>query len=187
MGGIGMKKEKNNKQIFTVVFVCILIVISIIFASGYRADVLVPSDSTELDDLEINLENYKVEFDTFDEIVEEEYIKNAVYPEYRRVFKLIDENDKTLYLYVWKMETESLAKDAWNKIWMIEASFLPEIKGSIKKMNYSYGKMVPIGKYFEVLLWQKGRWVIFAKTIDYLIPEKTEVDFLKSFFNNEIS
>ena len=84
------------------------------------------------------------------------------------------------------MENETLAKDAWEKIWMIEASFLPESKGSIKKINYSFGKMIPIGKYFEILLWQKGKWVIFAKNIENIVPEENEVELLKSFFNNEL-
>ena len=165
-----------------------LIVISIIFASGYKAEVLVPDDKIKLSDLSINLENYKVEFDTFDNIIfeEEEHLKNSVYSEYRRVFKLINQDGKIIYLYVWKFENKTLAKDAWEKIWMIEASFLPESKGSIKKMNYSFGKMVPIGKYFEILLWQKDKWVIFAKNIDYIIPEEKEVELLKSFFNNEL-
>lgn len=183
-----MKKIKNNKQIFTFLFVAILIIILIVYASGYRAEVLVPDDMTQLSDLSINNENYKIEFDTFDNIFteEEEYIRNSVYPEYRRVFKLNSKNGEIIYLYVWKMENETLAKDAWEKIWMIEASFLPESKGSIKKINYSFGKMIPIGKYFEILLWQKGKWVIFAKNIEYIVPEENEVELLKSFFNNEL-
>lgn len=192
-------KRYRNRALFTVVFVLGLIAFASYYAFGHRKDVVVPKDEIMLDDLVFNRSIFtflgEAPFPPDQGLANGVSVKQesgesirVFYPPYDNSVRCLqlDLSSRVINVYVWKMESVEAAKDTWETLFLVEGSVLTRDLGRIKKSDYYYAKIVRFGGKDQSLLWQKGRWVILAKSPGFTLDEKEEMQILTELFDPSI-
>ncbi|HDP78820.1 MAG TPA: hypothetical protein ENN47_11730 [Mesotoga infera] len=191
--------SSRNRALFTFFFVVALIVFASYYAFGHKMNVVVPSNEIELDDLTFN---YSV-FSFLGEApfppdqglangvsVEQddgEVIRVSYPPEDDLVRSLQFElNSRIINVYVWKMGSVDSARKTWETIFLVEGSVLTRDMGRIKKTDYCYAKVVRFGGKDQALIWQKGNWVVLAKSPGFTMESEEERQILTELFDPNI-
>ncbi|MDD2333558.1 MAG: hypothetical protein PHD38_04075 [Mesotoga sp.] len=193
------KYSSRNRALFTVFFVVALIAFASYYAFGHKMDVVVPSSEIGLDELTFNSSVFSLLGEA--PFPPDQGLANGVSVEQDdgeviRVFYPPEDdsvrsfqfelNSRVINVYIWKMDSADSARRTWETLFLVECSVLTRDMGRIKKADYSYAKVVRFGGKDQVLIWQKGNWVVLAKSPGFTMEREEEKKILTELFDPSI-
>lgn len=184
-----LKKPVDKKVIFSWIFVMALIAITIFFASGYGAYVVVPSSDLTAKEIEFDSEKFEfiaeATYPPMNLGVSSEISQIECYPENSENIissHLKDARGRDLFVYIFDMDNAKSAKTTWENIWNRESNMVTKSKSKITRLGYCYGKAERLGGYYELLVWQKDKWVIMIRLDGFTLEKEEEKDLMNSLF-----
>lgn len=187
-----LKKPVDKKVIFSWIFVMSLVAVFTLFAMRYGAYVVVPSSELNAKDIEFDSNMFKLIEDTvYPPVnlgVSSEMNETECYPPNAGNVvssHLIDSLDRDIFVYVFDMGNTKVARTVWTNIWNRESNIITKSKSKITRPGYCYGRVERLGGYYELIAWQKDKWVIMVRLDGFTLAKEEEKDFMNSLFASD--
>ena len=161
------RKMPAKKAVFSWLFVLILLTITIVYASRYGAYVVVPEKTLAISDIRLNLGEFELLGDApyppGNLGVSAVNSESESYPENLGNIissHLKDSEGRDFYVYVIDMGDKTSAREVWKNIWGRESNMVAKSTAKITRSSYYYGRAERLGGYYEIIVWQKDKWVV---------------------------